>query len=123
MVSHIPQKYGLYHVDDIDEAHARGFTGIRVFTLDELHQKLGHISLTVVEWLVEQKTMTGLELDLKAESTFCPVCAKAKLTWKAVPKERYHWLLGTRYIQMYGDWLSHKATIVKHTMSASQMTV
>ena len=49
---------------------------------------MGHISLTVIKQLIEQKTVLGLELDTKSESTFCSTCAKAKPTRKSILKER-----------------------------------
>ena len=86
-VGKIPQKQGLYQVNDDAAANIATYTGVRVHTADELHQKMGHISLIVIKWLIEQKTVLGLELDTKSEPTFCSTCAKAKLTRKSVPKE------------------------------------
>ena len=61
-------------------------------TLDELHQKMGHISHAVVKCLIEQKIVLGLELDTKSEPTFCTSCAKARPTRKPVPKERVNYI-------------------------------
>ena len=84
----IPQYKGLYWVDDGTSAHIGAYMGVRVHTVDELHQKMGHISLTVIKWLIKQKTVLELELDVKSEASFCPTCAKVKPTCKPVPKER-----------------------------------
>ena len=66
--------------------------GVRVHTVDELHQKMGHISLTVIKWLIKQKIILGLELDVKSETSFCPTCSKAKPTRKPVPKEKVKYI-------------------------------
>ena len=62
--------------------------GVRVHTIDELHRKMGHISLMAIKWLVEHKTILGLKLDMKSKPTFCPTWAKAKLTHKPIPQEQ-----------------------------------
>ena len=67
--------------------HIRAYMGVRVHTVDELHQKMGHISPAVIKHLIEQKVVLGLELDMKSEASCCPTCAKAKPTRKPIPKE------------------------------------
>ena len=54
-IGRIPQYQGLYQVDDSMSAHISTYMGVRVHTVDELHQKMGHISLTVIKQLIEQK--------------------------------------------------------------------
>ena len=48
---------------------------------------MGHISLIVIKWLIEQKTVLGLKLNTKSEPTFCSTCVKAKPTRKSILKE------------------------------------
>ena len=48
---------------------------------------MGHISPAVIKWLIKQKVVLGLELDVKSEPSFCLTCAKAKPTHKPVHKE------------------------------------
>ena len=55
------------------------YMGVRVHTVDELHLKMGYISLAVTKQLIEQKFVLGLDLDIKYEASFCPTCSKAKL--------------------------------------------
>ena len=69
-------------------AHIGAYMGVRMHTVDELHQKMGHISPAVIKCLIEQKVILGLELDVKYEASFCPTCAKAKATHKPIPKEQ-----------------------------------
>ena len=61
-------------------------------TLDELHQKMGHISHTVDTCLIEPKIVLGLKLDTKSEPTLCTSCAKARPTRKPVLKERVDYI-------------------------------
>ena len=91
-IGQIPQYQGLYQVDDSMSAHIGAYMGVRVHTVDKLHWKMGHISQTVIKWLIEQKIVLGLKLDIKSEPSFCPTCAKAKPTHKPVPKERVEYV-------------------------------
>ena len=65
-IGKITQKQGLYQVNDDAAANIAAYTGVRVHTADELHRKMGHISPIVIKWLIEQKTVLGLELDTKS---------------------------------------------------------
>ena len=93
--------------------------GVRVHTVDELHQEMGHISLAVIKQLTEQKVILGLELDVKSEASFCPTCAKANPTCKPVQKNELsmsprHYK--TTYTQMCGALQPHKAIMVNSTL-------
>ena len=79
-IGRIPQYHGLYRVDERFLVHIASYKGVQVHTLNELHQKMGHISHTIVKCLLEQKIVLGLELDTKSEPTFCTSCAKARPT-------------------------------------------
>ena len=59
-IGKIPQKQGLYQVDDDAAANIAAYTVVKVHTADEFHQKMGHISLIVIKWLIKQKTVLGL---------------------------------------------------------------
>ena len=52
-IGRIPQYHGLYHVNKGFSVHIATYKGIWVHTLNELHQKMGHISHTVVKCLIE----------------------------------------------------------------------
>ena len=64
--SWVPQHHGLYHMDNKFFPHIAAYKGVRVHTLNELHQKMGHISHTIIKCLIEQKTVLGLKLDTKS---------------------------------------------------------
>ena len=83
----IPQYQGLYWVDNHSTANISAYMGVRVYAVDKLHRKMSHISPVAIKWLVEQKTILGLELDMKSKPTFCPTCAKAKPMHKLIPQE------------------------------------
>ena len=61
-IGHIPQVQGLYQVNNPGSTYASTYMGVRVFTVDELHRKMGNISPTAIKRLVRQKTILGLEL-------------------------------------------------------------
>jgi len=59
----------------------------KTLSLDQLHQKMGHISPHAAKKLVKNGTVTGLNLDMSSKASFCNACAKAKPTCKPVPNE------------------------------------
>jgi len=59
----------------------------KVLSLDQLHRKMGHIPPCTTRELVKNGTVTGLNLDMRSEASFCNACAKAKPVCKPVPKE------------------------------------
>ena len=87
-IGQIPNYQGLHQVDDGLSTNIGAYMEVRVHTVGELHQKIGHILLTVLKQLIKQKDILGLKLDVKSEASFCPTCAKAKPTHKPVPKEQ-----------------------------------
>jgi hypothetical protein len=87
-IGQIPQYQGLYRVDMDDTASIAALAATRVYTLDQLHQKMGHISSNAIKILIEKNIVLGLNWDGKSEPSFCTVCAKAKPTRKPIPKER-----------------------------------
>ena len=91
-IGQIPQYQGLYWVDDGTSTHIGTYMGVRVHTVDELHRTMGHISLAVIKWLIKQKIVLGLELDVKSKAIFYPTCTKAKPTLKPVIKERVEYV-------------------------------
>src|SRR5882724_12790993 len=69
------------------QAHETVNVAHKALSLDQLHWKMGHISPCAAKELVKNGTVTGLNLDMSSEASFCNACAKAKPTCKPVPKE------------------------------------
>ena len=105
-IGRIPQYYGLSHIDKGISAHITTYTGVGVHTLDELYQKMGHISQAIIKHLVEQKIILGLELDTKSEPTFCTGCEKARPTRKPILKERIDYISHTLGDKIHSVFLS-----------------
>ena len=86
-IGRVPLTNGLYRVDRETAASTTAYSGIKVSSLDEVHQKMGHISHQAAKRLVEQKIVLGIELDKESLPMFCQTCAKAKPTRKPILKE------------------------------------
>ncbi|KAF8512106.1 hypothetical protein JB92DRAFT_2724128 [Gautieria morchelliformis] len=56
--------------------------------MDELHRQMGHISPQATRKLVQDGTITGLEVDMASQPGFCTACAQAKPMQKPVPQKR-----------------------------------
>ena len=55
----------------------------------ELHQRMGHVALSVACRLTEQGLVRGLKFDKSVdEGTFCESCVYVKATRKPIAKER-----------------------------------
>ena len=91
-IGRIFQYHGLYCVDEEFSVHIATYRGVQVHTLNELHEKMGHILHAIVKHLIEQKIVLGLKLDTKSKPTFCTSCAKARPTWKPILKERVNYI-------------------------------
>ena len=63
-----------------------------MYTVDELHQKMGHILPAIIKHLVGQKIVSGLEFETKSEPTSCTSCMKARPTRKPISKERIDYI-------------------------------
>ena len=61
-IGQIPQYQGFYQVDDGTSANIGAYMGVRVHTVDELHWKMGYILPAVINQLIKQKVILGLEL-------------------------------------------------------------
>ena len=48
-IGQITQYQGLYPVNDSTSANISAYVGVRVHTVDKLHQKMGHISPAVIK--------------------------------------------------------------------------
>ena len=90
-IGRIPQYHGLYRMDKGFSAHIATYKGVRLHTLNELHWKMCHISHAIINCLVEQKIVLGLELDTKYKPMFYTSCAKARPTRKPILKERVNY--------------------------------
>jgi hypothetical protein len=87
-IGQIPLKNGLYRVDRSPTSALATYGSTRIFTVDEVHRKLGHIAHNVVRNLIESGTLNGIRIDWDSKPTFCEACAKAKPMHKPIPKER-----------------------------------
>ena len=87
LLGQVPLSNGLYKVEHASMA-ATANTARKVLTLDELHRRMGHISPQAARKLIQDGTVTGLELDTSSEPSFCTACAQAKPTRKPVPQKR-----------------------------------
>lgn len=78
---------GLYRVDHEPESAS---AAEEVLTLDQLHRRLGHISVNVAKKLATDGFVTGLRLETTSsgDDFFCESCVYAKATRKPVAKAR-----------------------------------
>ena len=80
-------KKGLYRVE-----HYAGSANVAMeeLTLDQLHQRMGHISLKSTQKLVSQGLVTGIFLDMTdpVKPFFCESCVYAKSSCKLILKVR-----------------------------------
>jgi len=49
---------------------------------------MGHIAPEAARKLIRDSAVTGIDLDMNSQPTFCDVCAKAKPTQRPIPKEQ-----------------------------------
>ena len=61
---------------------------IKPLTLDELHCRMGHISPKATWKLIQNGTITGLDVDMLRQPGFCTACAQAKPICKPVPQKQ-----------------------------------
>lgn len=73
--------------------HAQ-FTSSKM-SINEAHQKFGHIAHASIKHMVKTRMVMGIELDLDSKPKFCEPCAKAKSNCQPFPKESTTW--ATRY--------------------------
>ena len=85
LLGQIPLSNGLYKVEHKSVA-APANTIRKMLTIDELHQRMGHISPLIAWKLVRDGTITGLDLDASSQLNFCKACAQAKPMRKPVPQ-------------------------------------
>ena len=87
-IAKIPKANGLYRLTG-NYTPGETANAVRVkMSIDELHRKMGHISVRSVEHMVKSGLVEGIELDSKPASAFCEACTKAKITRATVPKTR-----------------------------------
>ena len=56
-------------------------------SISEAHQKLGHISHTMIKHTISIGCITGIDLDTDSKLEFCEPCAKAKSAQQPFPKK------------------------------------
>ncbi|PPQ83632.1 hypothetical protein CVT26_000950 [Gymnopilus dilepis] len=87
-VGEVPKnRKGVYKVEhEAEEANRAEET----LTLDQLHRRMGHISPSIAQKLVEKGFVTGVRLEStpSGDPVFCESCVYAKATRKSVPKQR-----------------------------------
>ena len=86
-IGKIPLKDGLYKVEHKALTKTANIAH-KVWSIDELHCRMGHISPRAITNLVTKGIIVGVQLDLKSTPTFCISCATGKMTCKPIPKER-----------------------------------
>ena len=57
-----------------------------VVTIEELHRRMGHISLEASRRLVSERAIEGIEIDKSTQLQSCNSCEYAKATWKPIRK-------------------------------------
>ena len=87
LLGQIPLLNGLYKVEHKDTAATANVVQ-KVLTLDELHHRMGHISPQIARKLIRDGVITGLEVDMLSQPSFCMACAQARPTCKPVPQKR-----------------------------------
>ena len=91
----IPEIRGLYRIIDSPAHNAN--VSVKQISINELHQRMGHVNHEDLQRMVEKGMVTGINLDLSSKPEFCETCIKAKATRKPFPKESE-----TEY-KAYGD--------------------
>ena len=84
LVGEVQVKGGLYRVEHPVSAHA----AMETVTVDELHRRMGHIVPDAARNLVKEGLVTGIALDESHAPSSCDSCTFAKMTRKAITKER-----------------------------------
>ena len=75
-------KHGLYHVQHEHKLKEANVVAAEALTLDQFHCHMGHISLKIMQKLVDDGFVTGicLETTLSGDPFFCESCIYAKAT-------------------------------------------
>jgi gag-pre-integrase-like protein len=89
MMGEIKVNGGLYCVN-YSASGIKGYSAQtnEVLTVDELHQRLGHVSHDRAKFLVTKGLVEGVELKSGDEATVCESCESAKGATKPVTKVR-----------------------------------
>jgi hypothetical protein len=86
IVGTIPKSNGLYRLIEEVDGEANGV--VEKVTLNNLHRRMGHISLSAARKLVENGFVEGVSLKDLEGGGQCESCIFAKATRKSVPKVR-----------------------------------
>ena len=89
VIGRIPQIRGLYRVTDAKSPHSSNTANvaIRELSINEFHQRMGHVNHEDLCRMVEKGMVTGIELNPSSKADFCETCIKSKATRKPFPKE------------------------------------
>ena len=86
----IPQANGLYCVSIAPQGTTNGpeeaLAASGKITISELHRRMGHVNHEDLLKMVKEKTIIGIDLDLKSKPELCPQCIEAKATNRPFPK-------------------------------------
>ena len=87
VIGDVPWRNGLYRVDHLKETEGEiGGMAAEVVTIEELHRRMGHISLEATRQLVFERAIEGIELDKSSQLWSCDSCEYAKATRKPIRK-------------------------------------
>lgn len=85
LIGEIPKENGLYGTR-VNLEHAA--TTIEQISVDDLHRRMGHISMQAARDLVEKNLVSGIKLKVNGISRPCDSCEYAKTTRKPIRRER-----------------------------------
>ena len=90
IIGRIPQVRGLYRISD-NKSPSRPLHTANVadkqISINELHQRMGHVNHEDLRRMVEKGMITGISLDMSSKAEFCESCIKAKAARKPFLKE------------------------------------
>src|SRR6202034_339801 len=98
VIARIPKWKGLYRLSKSAKPSETANTALVPMGIDDLHRRMGHISMTTIQNMLKNGRVAGMKLD-DTKPTFCNSCVKAKLTRMPLPKVRS----GQRDAKVFGD--------------------
>ena len=90
VIGRIPQSRGLYRVVDTPaQSHTMHVANLAAkhMSINELHNKMGHVNHDDLRRMVDKGMVTGVSLDTSSKADFCEICIKSKAIRKPFPKE------------------------------------
>src|SRR6266850_5187943 len=89
VIGDIPEVNGLYRISLAEyTSHVveEALAATNRITISELHRKMGHINHDDLRHMVQNGTVTGIDLDMDSKPEPCPTCIEAKATRRPFPK-------------------------------------